>query len=149
MDIYSKHFVEIISDYIIVNEITPTAFAKGVGCLDRCVARWLSGVNTPSIEYAIKVADFLNCSLDYLFGLTDDPKYKKAEISVPFSERLTFLMKKTKTNKLKLSKICEVSSSTVSKWVLHRQLPKPDIACLLANHFNCSVDFLFVRSDNL
>lgn len=141
------HFLDIISDYIVRNEITPTAFARSIGCLDRCVAKWLNGTNTPSLEYVVKVADFMEVSTDYLLGLDEKTDFIPSQSSSSFADRFVLLIEKSNISKNKLSKICGVTSSTISKWILRGQIPKPDVIVKLAIHFNCSVDYLIGRSD--
>ena len=141
------HFIDTLNDYIIRHNMTPTSFARELGCLERCVARWLNGTNTPSLEYIIKVANYMNCSIDYLFGFIETPAIILAVPPSSFSVRLEQLIRQTKISKNKLSAICNVTSSTVSKWILRGQLPKPDVACSLANYFNCSVDYLIGRTN--
>lgn len=128
--------------------MTAASFARGIGCLERCVARWLNGTNVPSLEYVIMTADYMDCSIDYLLGRSDDPHCIKSAAPVTFAERLSLLIETSATNRNKLAKVCGVGSSTVSKWILRGQLPKPDVACALANYFNCSVDYLIGRADN-
>ena len=41
------------------------------------ISRWRSGV-LPNGEILIKIADFFECSIDYLVGRTDDPTWRKA-----------------------------------------------------------------------
>ena len=36
------------------------------------VSNWESGATTPRMEIAIRLADTFGCSLDYLFGRTDE-----------------------------------------------------------------------------
>ena len=141
------HFIDTLNDYIIRHNMTPTSFARELGCLERCVARWLNRTNTPSLEYIIMVANYMNCSIDYLFGFIETPAIILAVPPFSFSVRLEHLIQQTKISKNKLSAICNVTSSTVSKWILRGQLPKPDVACSLANYFNCSIDYLIGRTN--
>lgn len=147
MESPATHFADTVREFIILNDMTPTSFARKIGCLERCVARWLNGTNTPSLEYVLLVADFMNCSVDYLFGKSEKPEFTPAVPRAAFPERLVLLMKQTNINKNRLAAISGVTSSTVSKWILHGQLPKPDVICTLADFFNCSVDYLTGRSN--
>jgi len=144
-----EHFLDIITDYMIRNNMTPSFFAREIGCLERCVARWLNKTNTPSLEYVIIVADYMKCSVDYLFGLTGLPDISLIKPRSSFAERLERLILTTGISKNKLAKICGVTSSTISKWIFRGQLPKPDIVCSLAGHFGCSVDYLVGRTESL
>lgn len=39
--------------------------------------RYESGDTCPSLESLVKIADYLDCSVDYLLGRTDNPKVNK------------------------------------------------------------------------
>ena len=46
--------------------------AKGIETSQRNIGRWESGSNEPSSSFVIKLANFFNCSADYLLGREDD-----------------------------------------------------------------------------
>ena len=46
--------------------------AKAVGTSQRNISRWEKGENEPSYKQLIILADFFNCSIDYLVGRADD-----------------------------------------------------------------------------
>lgn len=41
------------------------------------VYEWASGVREPVSEYLVTLADYLNVSVDYLLGRTDNPEVNK------------------------------------------------------------------------
>ncbi|AEJ44413.1 helix-turn-helix domain-containing protein [Alicyclobacillus acidocaldarius] len=47
--------------------------AAAIGVTPRLITFYETGDKTPSLEAAMKLADFFNVSLDYLVGRTDDP----------------------------------------------------------------------------
>lgn len=147
MDKYIFAFVETIKDYITVNNMTVTEFAKKLGCKEYCVIRWLKGINVPSLEYVIMVADYLKCSVDYVLGLTDNNSYNPYYKQVTFAERFLLMQKKTGKSFNQIAKICGVTSSNISKWILRGQLPKPQTVCILSDYFDCTADYLIGRSD--
>lgn len=147
MNQFTSNFCEYISDYISSNNITVIEFAKLIGCRDSCVIKWLNGYNQPSLEYVVIVADKLDVSVDYMIGLSNDPIKPGKHSNDTFSERLGKLIESKKVSKNKLAACCGTTSSTVSKWLLHGQLPKPDIAVRLSEFFDCSLDYLLARTD--
>lgn len=147
MEEWLFHFTDTISEYIESNNITVTCFANKIGCKQTCVSKWLNGNNTPSLEYCVKVANAMGISLDYLFGLTAENSYEHSETKANFRERFSALIGKSEISKNKLAKTCGVTSSTVSKWLIRNQLPKPEVSIKLASYFGCSVDYLTGRSD--
>lgn len=44
------------------------------------ISKYETGKAFPSKDILIKLADYLNCSIDYLFGRTDNPTVKYYEI---------------------------------------------------------------------
>ena len=142
-----SEFIDAIKDYMFQKNISRSEFAKNINSYERCISRWFDGTNTPSLEYVIRIADYLNCSIDYLFGFTPFSTFTPCSQPTTFSARLGQLLTIKKISRNKLAAVCKVTSSNVSKWILTEQLPKPDIICLLASYFNCSIDFLLGRTD--
>lgn len=98
------------------------------------------------MDSLIKVADFLNCSLDYLLERSDQEKYYPSTKSTTFFIRLNDLIEKEGVHANRIAKICNFKNSNFSKWKKGTQ-PKPEILSALADHFNVSVDYLVGRSD--
>ena len=46
--------------------------AKGIDTSQRNIGRWESGSNEPSSGFVVKLANFFNCTADYLLGREDD-----------------------------------------------------------------------------
>lgn len=55
-------------------KITPTL--TGLGFSKGNIGKWRGGV-IPNGEVLIKVADYLDCSVDYLLGRTDNPEINR------------------------------------------------------------------------
>ena len=45
--------------------------SQNVGVSSGNISDWKSGRSKPNIDTIIKIADYLNCSVDYLLGRTD------------------------------------------------------------------------------
>ena len=141
--------LDVVRDYMTLHNLNTVSFAEKIGCKARCLQKWLQEDRMISLEYAVKIARAMECSLEFLFGRTTVfQKTELAELS-EFPTRLSSLIKRKGISKNTLAKICGVTSSTVSKWLLRGQLPKPDVACRLAVYFNCSVDYALGLSDVL
>ena len=57
------------------NNLTQEALALAVGTSQRNIGRWENGINEPLYSQLLKLADFFNCSIDYLVGRTDDETF--------------------------------------------------------------------------
>jgi transcriptional regulator with XRE-family HTH domain len=48
--------------------------AKHLGYSQQTYSRYENGITEPSLETLINIANYFNTSIDYLLGLTDEPK---------------------------------------------------------------------------
>ncbi len=55
----------------------PNPVAKDIGISSGVVTKWKNGTTIPNGETLIKIADYLDCSIDYLLGRTDNPEVNK------------------------------------------------------------------------
>lgn len=55
------------------NDILSKDFAKAMNVEAPTISNWERGVRFPKEEMLVKIADYFNCSLDYLLGRTDNP----------------------------------------------------------------------------
>lgn len=61
-------------------DLTQTAIAKMLNCSQQTYSSYESGEITIDIYNLIKLAHFYNTSVDYILGLTDNPKpYKRTK----------------------------------------------------------------------
>ena len=52
--------------------LTQLDIAKAINTTQSNIGRWEKGINEPASSYLIALADFFNCSIDYLVGREDD-----------------------------------------------------------------------------
>lgn len=62
-------------------KITQRQLAEAVGVSTGNVTDWKSGKGRPNPEKLVEIADYLNCSVHYLLGKTDDPTPIKSNIT--------------------------------------------------------------------
>lgn len=55
-----------------LNKTTPTALCLKLGLSNAVATKWKKGSSLPNSETLIKIADSLNCSIDYLLGRTQN-----------------------------------------------------------------------------
>ena len=56
--------------------IKPNTVAKAIGVSTAIATKWKNGT-IPNGETLTKIADYLDCSVDYLLGRTDNPESHK------------------------------------------------------------------------
>lgn len=72
-------------ELMLQRNITQKQLADGIGVSTGNISDWKSGRSSPNIEVLPKIADYLNCSVDYLLGRTDNPQAHEG-ISAEISE---------------------------------------------------------------
>lgn len=110
-----------------VNKKKPTPVGLEIGVSRGIISTWKKEGYCPSGEMLIKIADYFDCSIDYLVGRSDCIQIQKSEFSnyeTQFVERLRALpedsqdeiihMINYKYNKLK-NKETEISSPSITK----------------------------------
>ena len=72
---YNKdNFFAILAKYKITNKTLSTA----IGVSSGNISDWKSGKSKPNIDAISRIADYLDCSVDYLLGRTDNPNSHKS-----------------------------------------------------------------------
>lgn len=70
-------FMNIFIDFIQKKSITPYRLAKETGISQGLMNEYKNGKRQPNLQNIIKIADYLDCSVDYLVGRTDNPDSHK------------------------------------------------------------------------
>lgn len=143
---YLSIFIDIINDHLALENITINQFSKQIGIVERAIAKWMTLEYFPNIDCVIKVADYFNCSVDYLFGLTDKPSICISKMPVTFIARFKMLISDHKLTAYRIAKDCNIGESAISKWQ-KGVYPKTKTLIILAKYFSCSVDYLIGRED--
>lgn len=65
-------FSEILREFLTINNMTQTEFAKRVGVKQSQVSEWLKGKAKPSYDILRQMSLSLGVSSDYLLGIDDD-----------------------------------------------------------------------------
>ena len=102
-----------------------------------------------------RIADSLNCSVDYLLGRTDTPillfenrknsqetGYSSSEVAAQIKEKL----KEKKITAKKMLSDLGLSSATLGHY--EKSMPKADNLALIADYLGVSVDYLLGRTDD-
>ena len=83
---FTEEFVKILQK----NDITAYRIAKDTGISQGLMGEYKKGIKLPTIQNLVKIADYLNCSVDYLLGRTDvievNTKEKPLSIAEQFRE---------------------------------------------------------------
>ena len=96
-------------------EISIKQLSKRSGIYDSQIKTYLSGKSMPSLKNAIKMADYLEVSLDELLGYKCEKREYKALSSkeTTMGLRLKNLLRETKVKKIELAKLANISARTI------------------------------------
>ncbi len=139
-------FAESLTELIAEAELTPSAFADAIGCGRGTISRYLSGQKMPRLAMLVCIADFFNCSVDYVLG-RETENYPRVFMPCPsFGQRLPFLCKELRITKYKLQKATGIAESAIYNWQRGEGTPTLENIIKIADAFHCSVDFVIGRS---
>jgi len=144
MNILSK-LSERLKDLMEEAEINTPALSAKINVEQSAVLRFIKAERLPSATSLVKLADFFNCSTDYLLGLSDTLDDRSFKQRPPFNVQLGALLKYFHITKYRLVKDTGLSEETVNNWHKGKYEPNVESLVKLANHYNCSVDFILGR----
>ncbi len=67
-------FCERLRTLRVSQNLTLEQLANELSLVKQTIGNWEKGVRTPSLEASIALSEFFNVSLDYLVGISDNPK---------------------------------------------------------------------------
>ena len=137
-----SRFSEVLSYLIFEQNADAKAFAAKIGVSPTCITRYLRDDRFPSIEMLVLLADYFECSADYLLGLEENKgsaKYKKCP---KFSTQFAYLLDYFDYNCFKLSEGINIHQSTLYAWENGKRVPTAENVIKLAEVFDCRADFI-------
>ena len=127
---------------------TQKAFAAAVGVSHDVIGRTLLYQCVPSMKSLIKLADYFQVPILYMFEETEYSDFTPAKAPTTFFERLEQLTKEKVIKYSALSHSLSFASNAVYEWFRTNSLPSLDYLKQLAKYFDVSVDYLLGRTDD-
>jgi len=122
-------------------------FAKRVGVSNNVISKITNYGIIPTVKSLIKIANYLNISLEYLIGRTNNTNFVKSENPTAFHNRVIELKEENKFTFADITNKCTFSRNSIHVWIKRNNLPSLDFAIELASVFNVSIDYLLGRTD--
>ncbi len=138
-------FNELLAEH----NLKPSVLALKLNIPKNTLCRYARGAQMPNLKMAMLLSDYFGCSIDYLLGRTDSNCNFNPQDAKPFKERFPFLLQQFKTNKYRIAKETNLHSSILYRWQNGNCSPELDSLIILADHFDCSVEYLIGRSNNI
>ncbi len=129
------------------NNINGKSLANALGIAAPTITRYLKSERTPSVENLILLADYFNCSIDYLLGLEEENSNLIFKPCPPFSQQLVYLTKYFKLTYYAFYHTVKISESTFFEWKNGTTVPTIDSIIKIAKHFDCRIDFVLGREN--
>lgn len=135
-----NEFQERLIDLLEENNMSRLKLALSLNITSTTINGYFNKNYYPTIDIAIKMADYFNCSLDYLFGLSD----KKAHSNLnnrDFIDNFDLILKQNKLTISKGMKILQMSEYNYYRWK-KGLFPKTNNLITIAKNFDVGLDFL-------
>lgn len=144
---YLSNFVDTINDLLIEKGLMQLELAEKINVAPATISRYISGRQDPEIDIAIKIANYFNCTLDYLFGLEENNTEKKFRTRPEFKVRFKFLLEHFNMTIKEIQEKAGIAKTAMYYWRNGEREPSMDSIIKLAKCFKCSIDFVLGRVD--
>lgn len=143
---FQNRFVELADE---LDEKSKSKRAKIIGVSNTTYSNAYNYGIIPKTSSLIRIADYFNISIEYLIGNTDNERFEKSLLTIPFKERLTELQKsKNISTVYELSQRVHIHRNNIAQWNKLNCIPLIDDLIILADYFKVSVDYLLGRTDD-
>ncbi len=140
-----KPFAESLKEIINEYNLTVQKLSEETGINYPNIYSYLRAERLPSVEKALILAEFFNCSVGYLLGLEQERHTQSYTKCPPFPQQLDFLIKYFSVSTYKIYTNTNISKARFFEWKNGKRKPSLDNIIKLAEFFDCSVDFVLGR----
>jgi hypothetical protein len=144
MVILSK-FAETLGDLLFEQKTDAKTLSARIGVEGSTVTRYLRTDRAPSIQNLILLADYFQCSTDFLLGLENENHTHTFTVCPPFSVQIGKVLQHFGCSFYRLSVEANIHQSTVYDWKSGKRVPTLDNVVKIAEFFDCTVDFVLGR----
>ena len=138
-----------IKDLCFNQNISVKELAKRINIQDSLLYKYINEKSLPTINNLIKIANYFDCSINFLVGLSDNPKQDNFSDIFDKNEfylRYASLLLQNNISHYKLCKILDYSMSSLRNWK-KGEIPYIDTLYKMASNFDVSIDYLIGRSN--
>ena len=141
------NFNEVLEDLIIEKNLSLRQLAKESEVSAMCYSKYLND-SIPNVKNAVKIANYFKCSLDYLFGLSEERccNFKNQYDISLFLERYNKVLTKNNITHWKFCKKFVLNESLLRHWE-NGDIPSISTLIVIATNLSVSIDYLVGRVD--
>jgi len=127
------------------NDVTSYKLGELTGMDSSTIRLWRTGHRFPKLSYAIRLADFFGCTLDFLFGRSDEEKPDFVLQPVPpFYISLKFVLSKCGKSWYRVYTDTKIAKSNIQDWREGREPIMPTLITI-ADYLGITLDYLVGR----
>ena len=126
-------------------EIKSPALGEAIHTEPSAITKFLRAERLPSASTLVKLADYFNCTTDYLLGLSDILDDRKFKQHPPFSEQIDVLIAYSKKTQYRFGIEAEIADETFRRWRKGINEASVETLVKIAQYLKCSVDFVLGR----
>lgn len=142
-----SNFVEILKDLMEEENLNALNLAKNIGVSPSTICNYLHTEYSPNIETLIKIADYFNCTTDYLLGLESYNSSDKFLSCPPIGKRIKQLVTQKGYSGRRFCKESGIPEGTYFAWIAGRVEPNIESIVKISKFLNCSVDYVLGREN--
>lgn len=144
-----RSFSERFNELIIYAETTPKKMSADLNHNIHDIYHWKSGTARfmPSLKNIIMLADYFNCSIEFLLGIDDENKLPNPKKQLPdFGAHFKKVLKEKGSNLYRLSLLagCK-NTSPYYDWINGKSTPRIDSLYKISKVLDCSIDYMLGR----
>ena len=126
-------------------EIKSPALGEAICTEPSAITKFLRAERIPSANTLVKLADFFNCTTDYLIGLSDIVEERKFKQRPPFSQQIDILIAFSHKTQYRFGIEAEIADETFRRWRKGMNEASVETLVKIASYLKCSVDFVLGR----
>ena len=139
-------FAETLCDLMFEkNNITAKALSAELNIPAPTITRYRKAQHIPTIDNLVKIADYFNCSTDFLLGLENENPSLTFKPCPPFSEQLVVLAEYSKKTYYQFYHEIKIPESTFFEWKNGSSKPTLESVKKIADYFDSRIDFVLGR----
>ncbi len=139
-------FQERLQDLLVENGLSRLQLAKKIGISFETLNGYFNKDFYPELSVAVKIANYFDCSLQYLMGLTDEYKnFDKNNLT--FAQNLKNLITENHVSAERLMKSLNMSEANYYRWKNNENKPAMQSLIAIAKFFDVSLDYLVGRGE--
>jgi len=148
MELVSK-FAESLKDLMYDKQLTVEKLSNDIEMSGGGIYAWLTGKSKylPSITSLLTLADYFNCSVDYLVGIEQINYPPKPKPHPNFSSWFRQAIEAKGYNLNKLQNATKIHTGNFYKWINNNGEPSLDSLVRIAKVLDCSIDYLLGRGE--